>query len=306
MFSRQYLTDVFGGKMKEDFVTSDERAANELSVYDVLNFLRIQLWWVVGFVVVGALIGGLVSFTHPREWEASSVLQIGEVDDTLADRAPGPIDPPSRVVQRVMVEPFVDQVLSSLSLPIESAPESDLIRRSLTAEVVSNTDLVKFKVRAFSPELAKSVLQVTQSQIIATHSQIFDESVKRMRARLDGINADIAETEAKREQISSTTSVRAPVSGATDGTANALLGNMFDVQDRTLLDSMRNRRAELIQRLSPEHTFNTKPLAEVYVSRRSVSPRRLMYLLVGAVVGLVGGLLVAGTRHVRARQSGAV
>jgi uncharacterized protein involved in exopolysaccharide biosynthesis len=286
--------------MAENQNSSTERYEDGISVADIVGFLRAQLWRIVGLLVAGAVAGALVSFTHPREWEASSVLEIGQIDNGLVNQPTTPVDPPFRAVQRVKVEPFTDQLLRKLSLPVATGEnaESDLIRRSINAEVVPTTDLVRLTVRGFSPDKAKSTLKAAQDDLIAIHDVIFREAVARLNKRLADIDSDIATAKAKRDQIESTTSLGTRP-GESTPPVNVLLGNMFDVSDRALLETLKKNRSDVTQQLSADRTFNTRPIAEIAVSQRPVAPKRSLYVIVGAMIGLLIGLLWAGRRHAR-------
>jgi hypothetical protein len=274
-----------------------------ISGADIMRFVSSQFWWIAAFLVAGAVLGVAFSYTKAHQWEATTYLQIGQVDDSLATLGsmPTPIDTPSRAVQRVQVDPFIDELLRSRSLPIQIGEnfESDLIRRSLNAEIVPNTDVIKLTVRGLSPQNADATLEAAQNQLIGIHAEIFQVASKRLHERLDGINAAIAAAQSKRELVASTASTRANSGAAGADVTNVLLGNILDVSDRTLLEKLREDQALVLQQLSTQHTFNTKPLAAVAVSQVPVYPKRPIFALFGAVVGGLIGLLVAARRYAK-------
>jgi hypothetical protein len=77
---------------------------------------------------------------------------------------------------------------------------------------------------------------------------------------------------------------------------NQLLGNMLDVSSASLLVDAESRRAQIVREMSPDHTYNTKPLGEIAVSAFPVAPRRGVYALLGALFGFWGGLMIGGFR----------
>jgi LPS O-antigen subunit length determinant protein (WzzB/FepE family) len=289
--------------MDEGNKISGERIDNGVSAVEILQFLRTQFWWIAGFLILGGVVGVAMTFLHPRQWESTSVLQIGQIDYGFSNQPPTPIDSPSLAVQRLKVDPFVDQILRALSLPVEEGgnAEASLIRQTLDAEIVPNTNLIKLKVREYSPEAAKATLKLAQDDLIAIHTGLFQEGVAKLRSRLSGIDADIATAASKRDKLEATTSLKMPGGEAGVPAVNLLLGNMLDVSDRQLLESLKKSQSDTIQQLSPERTFNTKPLADISVSRRPVAPRRSYYAVLGALVGLLAGLFVAGSRHAKRR-----
>ncbi|MFX1671526.1 Wzz/FepE/Etk N-terminal domain-containing protein [Paraburkholderia sp. A2WS-5] len=270
-----------------------------ISGADIVQFVTSQFWWIAAFLVAGAVLGIAYSFTKAHQWEAATFVQIGQIDELGSGSAP--IDTPNRAVQRVQVDPFIDQVLRSQSLPtqIGENSESDLIRRTLSAEIVPNSDVIKLTVRGLSPQKADATLQAAQNQLIGIHAGIVEAALKRTHDRLDTINAAIADAQSKRAGVASTASTRANSGAGDSGVTNVLLGNILDVSDRTLLVKLGEERALALLQLSPQHTFNTKPLAAIAVSQLPVYPKRSTFALFGAVVGGLIGVLVAARRHAK-------
>lgn len=282
-------------------------AGDSISGADVVRFVRSQFWWIVGLLFVGAVGGIAVSFLFPREWEATSVLQIGQVDDgppTLSGApTPLPIDTAPRAVERVKVRSFEDGVLQALAFPVDDRtdPRSRLLRKTLRAEQVPDTDLISISARGFSAEQAKQIVQAAQDQLIAAHGAFVTDAIKRLRASMDEVSAEIADARTKRGGTDAVAvGSRAQMQGGGNNDAAALvLGKMADVSNASLLADAERRRDDLNRALSPDHTFNTKPLGAVAVSDFPVSPKRSVFAMLGALLGLLIGLLIASVRSNR-------
>ena len=280
--------------MSEDGVNSARGAADIAVGTEVLRFVRAQLWWIVGFFLLGGTVGYAISYGVPREWEASLVLQIGEDEDA---GVPVSVDPPARAVERIGVKSFKDQVLKTLSLPVEGPGDQRvrLIRKTLQAEMVPNTDLIKISVRDFSPANAEAILRIVQNQLTSSTEGVVAEALKRLQNRLSEVDTQIANVQAKMSaQRSSASAPQAEPGG--QGAVNQLLHNMLDVSSANMLAEAERQRADIVREMSPDHTYNTKPLGAVAVSAAPVAPKRGTFAVLGALLGLWIGLMSGGLR----------
>lgn len=282
-------------------------AGDSISGADVIRFVRTQFRWVAGFLILGVVGGAAVSYAFPREWEATSVLQIGQVDDgppTLAGApTPLPIDSPQRAVERVKVRSFEDGVLKALSYPVDDRqdPRSHLVRKTLLARQVPDTNLISISAHGFSAEQAKQIVQVAQDQLMVAHGEFVADAIKRLRASMAEVDTEITDARAKRGRMDAVTGgSRVQMGGGGSNEAAAmLLGNMVDVSNASLLAAAERRRDDLSRALSPDHTFNTKPLGAVAVSDFPVAPKRSVFAMLGGLLGLMVGLLIASARSSR-------
>jgi hypothetical protein len=282
-------------------------AGDSISGADVIRFVRTQFPWVAGFLILGVVGGIVVSYTFPREWEATSVLQIGQVDDGPPTLSGAPtslvIDPPQRAIERIKVRSFEDGVLKALSYPVDDRqdPRSRLVRKTLLARQVPDTNLISVSARGFSPEQAKQIVEVAQDQLMAAHGEIVSDAIKRLRASMAEVETEITDARTKRGRMDAIAggSHAQPGGGGSNDAAALLLGNMVNVSNSSLLADAERRHDDLNRALSPDHTFNTKPLGAVAVSDSPVAPRRSVFAMLGGLLGLMIGLLVASARSNR-------
>lgn len=281
-------------------------AGDSISGADIIRFVRTQFRWVAGFLILGVVGGIVVSYASPREWEATSVLQLGQVDDgppTLSGApTPLPVDSPQRAVERIKVRSFEDGVLKALSYSVDDRndPRSRLVRKTLLARQVPDTDLISISARGFSAEQAKQIVQAAQDQLMAAHGEFVSDAIKRLRARMAEVDTEITDARAKRGRMDAVAGdSHAQPGGGSNEAAALLLGNMVDVSNSSLLADAERRRDDLNRALSPDHTFNTKPLGGVAVSDFPVAPKRSVFAMLGGLLGLMIGLLVASVRSNR-------
>ena len=286
--------------MPENQSSGQEYVDDSVSSVEIFRFLRAQFWVILTALIAGAVAGFGVSHLSPRQCQATSILQIGQI----ADGVPGAvelIDPPARAAERVKVRSFQDKVLRTLSLPVDGSENESarLIRKTLNAEVVSSTDLVQISVDGFSPGQAKQTLEVVQNQLLAIQEPFVLDAVNRLKAQLEKLDAQIANMETRHGYISSAADLKSKNAAGSQGAADVLLGNILDTSNAELLVEAERRRAEVAAKLSPDHTFFSKPLGEITVSDFPVAPRRSSFIIPGALLGLAIGLLIGGMRRMR-------
>jgi uncharacterized protein involved in exopolysaccharide biosynthesis len=273
-----------------------------ISAYDALRFLRTQGIWILMVVIIGAAAGYAYSLTRPKQWLATTVLQIGQIP---GDQGGGDllVEPPQRALTRVQLDPFRDRLLARLKLPQQPGADarSDLIRNSLAAQILPTTDMIQLSVRGFSEEEAEATLKVAQDQLFQIHHAIAEPSVAALRGQLAALNQEIVTVNARREKLASRSAAQAQAANSASASADVALSNLLEVTEDGLLDTLTRRRDSMALRLGPTHTFDTRPLDEIAVSNRPVSPRRAVFAALGAMAGFVIGLAIAVTRFARHR-----
>ena len=285
----------------------DVRAASRddvgqtVSAADIVRYLRKHYVCIAAVAALGMAAGLAVSYTRPLEWEATSIVEIGQVDDGGIR----PVDPIVQAALRVSTESFRNEVLRTLGLPLDDGvnARTSLIRHSLQASGIPSTNLFAMTVRGFSPESAKATLQVALDQLIATHRQTVDEVRGRLEDQLKMTEADIARLQAAQQNRMRTLAHTTVGKDVANGAVQALLGNMVDATNDAQLQGAQQRRAALLTQLGPDHTYNTHVLGRTTVSRSPIAPKRSVFLGVGGALGLLAGLLLAGRRHAGANRS---
>lgn len=279
------------------------RMDGKITSDDIAAFVRSQWWRIAALTLIAAAIGGGVSFLRARVWQATSVIQIGQVDESQ----PVVLESPEQVVARMRSDSFTTGVLARVPLSggKDQSTVSELVRRTLHADVLPGTSFVQLSVRAFSPSDARTVLAEAQSQLMAIHRGLESGAVDRLHNRLSEIDRDIETAKARHDRLNARLS--SMMGGAKDGqkAVDALLNDMMSSSARDQLIKLQAERADIIMRLSADHTYNTKAVGEIVVSSRPVAPKRSLYVAFGALVGLLAGLLLTTSRHRPQRSAAA-
>ncbi len=256
----------------------------------VTRFARRHLNKLALVGIVGGALALILALVLPKQWEASAVIQIGQIASETPQSPTTPVETVGRAVERLQLPQFEDVVLQNLGLPLgngESA-DSELIRRSLKATQIKNADLLEMTVRGFSQADAKRYTQAFVDELIGAHAVIAKPSMDKINANMAEVTRQIAAGEARKAELSALTRVRDPAKAAEKFPESVLLASMVAENDKQL-QLLRQREISIREQLSPERTFNTRLFGPIYVSRYHVYPRSLLF----GAGGLALGLLIA-------------
>ncbi|KAI3592328.1 hypothetical protein D9X30_2725 [Cupriavidus sp. U2] len=266
-----------------------------ITLEDVLGFFRRHAVRILSLSVVGLAIGICVTFVIPKQWEATGVLQIGQVanEATTVPVGPTQIEPIARALERLRIPQFTDAVLKNLGFAV--GPDEDanaaLIRRSLKTTILAGTDLIQYTVRGFSPQQAKQAAEAISVELIRVHAGLMRPSLERLKADLAEVRQGVDREDKRREMLSDL--VRNQAQGGVAGkfSENVLLSEMVNENEKALR-SLRLRSNTLQELMTTERTYNTHLLGPVETGRRYVYPRKSLFGVGGLVAGLLLSLLL--------------
>ncbi|MBT1537381.1 chain-length determining protein [Ralstonia solanacearum] len=244
--------------------------------------------------IAGTALAIGLAFVLPKQWEASVVIQVGQITNEAMPGtplpAPTPVETVGRAVERLQLPQFEDLVLRKLDLPlgVNENATTDLIRRSLKAVQLKNAELIEVTVRGFSQADAQRYTQAFADALIGAHAVIAKPSLDKINSNMVEVRQQIASEEARKGELSALMRVRDQSKADVKFSESVLLANMVAENDKQL-QGLRQREINIQEQLNPERTFNTRLFGPVHVSRRHVFPNGLLF----AAAGLVLGLLVA-------------
>ncbi len=161
--------------------------------------------------IAGAALAVGLALVLPKQWEASVVIQVGQItNEAMPGAPPTPVETVGRAVERLQLPQFEDLVLQKLSLPLglnENA-STDLIRRSLKAVQLKNADLIEVTVRGFSQADAQRYTQAFSDALIGAHAVIAKPSLDKINANMAEVRQQIASEEARKGELSTLMRVR--------------------------------------------------------------------------------------------------
>ncbi|MHA6886123.1 chain-length determining protein [Ralstonia pseudosolanacearum] len=241
--------------------------------------------------IVGAALALGLALVLPKQWEASAVIQVGQLTNENPQVPSVPVETVGRAVERLQLPQFEDLVLQTLNLPlgINENASTDLIRRSLKAVQLKNADLIEVTVRGFSQADAQRYTQAFSDALIGAHAVIAKPSLDKINANMAEVRQQISAEDARKGELSALMRARDQAKSEAKFSESVLLANMAAENDKQL-QGLRQREINIREQLNPERTFNTRLFGPVHVSRRHVFPSGLLFAASGLVLGLLAAI----------------
>lgn len=264
---------------------------DEIYLIDMWRLLRREwLWFLAVFAMVLLATVVFLSTVKPQ-WQASAWIQIGQVGAAPAGQDPK-AEPLQRVLERLQLVPFQNQVLQSMGVAPKS-PEAGLYRKSLKLEPLAYAGpLIKLSVRAHSAQRAQELAEGTVAQLQAIHRGLEAAQLKLAHQRLQQMEDDLRDVTAERDRLQQV---------ANQGKDNLAFVLMTGKNDQ--IRSLEQSRNELLARLSASYTYDTSLMWPVYVPEHPVFPNPLLIGGMGLVLGLFLGVLAAVASNAVRRRS---
>jgi len=262
-------------------------------------FVREWRWFAIGLLIALAAAFAYSLVAKPQ-WEATAWIQVGQIGPAPAGQDPK-VEPFQRVLMRMQTLAFQNDVLKSAGFSID-APEANLYRKSLKLDPEPYANLIKVTIRARSQEQATQLITATVAQLQDIHKQIEALPLKLAHERLDEIQAELQSALADRDRlqtiIQSGNKDDAGSKAVTDSTLMTMLLASKDEAIRTL----QGARSELLNRLSPNYTYDTSLPWPVYVPSRQASPNLTLTWGAGIFFGFFLGGVAAMLRNAYRRS----
>lgn len=271
---------------------------NEVSLADILDFVRENFKAIAGLAVLGAAIGVGSTFAIPKRWEGTVTMQIGRAAGSSEGVENSLIESSLQTVGRIQLSAFRDKVAAEVLPQIKNdlnALQKTVVWNGLKARGVQGTAYVEITARASSPEQAEQVLVMASRQLEIEHAAILERSRALPKQQLGVIDAAIDSNIQTQEQL-----VTALARSKNSDSLVALGALQSSRTERALLNDSRFRVAQL---LAPDKSYNTRIISDAQVNPNAVFPRKLYFGLGGLVLGAVAGIIFGICRKVRSRAA---
>ncbi|MGE7138693.1 Wzz/FepE/Etk N-terminal domain-containing protein [Luteibacter sp. NPDC031894] len=262
--------------------------ANDDEIY-LIDMWRIVVrewrWFIgVGLIVVAATFAYL---HHARsQWEATAWIQIGQVGSAPVGQDPH-VEAFSRTVERLETRNFQDAVLDSVGVPVDG-PAGRLYRGSMKIEQLAYANIIKLRVRGYSPEDAKQLATATATVLQDVHSRLGAMPLALARDRLDALESELKEAEANRRHLATEATGKGDTAALA---AIALATNNAEIR------GLEHARADLASRLLANYTYETSTAWPVYAPKDRVFPNTLLTAGIGLLAAAFLASLAAVARH---------
>ena len=268
---------------------------NEISLWDIVDFLKEGWRWLAGGVVAGAV--GAVGFVlvSPAQYEATAIVQpatVGMPTTTTTTTTKGvEVESVAQTLERLKLPTFYDEVM----LQACQAPSRQALSGGVKASQVKGNALIQISYRAKSVAVAEACVNAVVATLAKSQAEIAAPIIKTLEEQLSLSRQRLADEKAFQAQAEQR------VSGSADGVSLLMLKALSKRED--IIQLQRQLVDQSVQ-LSAPITQPVRLLEPIYAPERPVAPKKLPVLAGGLFGGLVlGGLMFFVRRSWLARRA---
>lgn len=278
---------------------SDSISANQhlLKLTEILKIM--QRFWrlILGVVLFSVFVSLVVTLILPKKFEASATLQIAKLPSLTTGELTS-IENLLQSVERVKLIGFKEQVLKNLQLPTNTGQDrrSDILIDSLSARPIKNTEFITVTVSAYSEQDAIKSMGIAIAELQATHAAMTLPTKNRLTKELKTVNENLSIAEHDLADLTRQMANAGVYSARSEFSPSIVAINLLEAKEATkrvlqLQQAQLNNRVSLIDELS------TKPINSIISSDKPISPKRSVFLVLGALLGLLSGIGIALWKH---------
>ncbi|HTM29345.1 MAG TPA: Wzz/FepE/Etk N-terminal domain-containing protein [Rhodanobacter sp.] len=264
-------------------------------------FTREWMWFVAVLILTLAC---TYAFAHlvQRQWEATAWIQIAQVGQVPSGQDPK-VEPLQRVTERLQLVTFENEILQSAGYA-KTSPVAQLYRKSLKLEpMLYAGSLVRLSVRAYSRQQASELAMATVARLRAVHQGLEAAPLQSARARLAQIAADLQTAETDRARYQQAIAPGNQGGAGDKDIAIPVLASLLLTTKNEEIRSLRQTRADLIERLGPTYTYETSTVWPVYVPDKQAFPNPELTWGIGLLLAIFLGASAAVARNAARRSA---
>lgn len=259
---------------------------DELSLWDIVNFLKEGWRCLAGGLVAGLV--GAVGFVlmSPVQFEATAVIQPATVGmpTTTSTMKGAEVEPVAQTLERLKLATFYSEALVQTC----QAPSALALTGGVTISQVKGNSLIQVSYRAPSTAVAEGCVNAVVAQLADSQAAMAAPLIKTMEEQLALTRTLLAKAESFQGQLEK----RAITSS--DGASLLMLSILSKREEIVRLEkSMIEQKIQL----SAPLTQPVQLLEPIYAPEKAVAPKKMPVLAGGLFGGLVLGGLVFFVRR---------
>jgi len=280
-------------------------AANDTTI-DVGSWFTTLLrnWWVIlALVVLGAVVGGVVTMLTPKEYSATSSVYIGQTTDALGQAMAGLNSNPKAATQLLASQALLDEAAKATGMNMTSSR----LRRETTVETPSQTikttvsavNIVVITVTDTKKVRATAAANALANALVAKLSPSVEAKVTLLEQQLaEGTTAEAAATARSNASQAAITAIAKGGGTAAEKAAAAAPYVAVSQAAASELATLQVADQATALRLEVAKTVEMPQILHVAKVPDSPSgPSRTLNVAAGALAGLVVGVIVAFVRR---------
>ena len=268
-------------------------------------------WWIIlGLVVLGALVGGVITLAAPKEYSATSSVYIGQTTDANGNPMAGLNSNSKAATQLLASQALLNEAAKRTGMEISAGilrKETTVVTPSSTVKTsTSVVNIVVITVTDTDKERAAAAANALAAVLVERISPNVDEKIAVLEQQLatgkKALAASVARSTAA--QVGLATIARGDGSVAEKAAASTLYVAIVQAaatEQEALASS--NQKTELML-LTAKQVEQPRILHEAAVPDAPSGPSLTLNVAAGALAGLVIGIVVAFVRR-RVAERGA-
>ncbi|HZL63499.1 MAG TPA: Wzz/FepE/Etk N-terminal domain-containing protein [Thermoleophilia bacterium] len=261
-------------------------------------------WWVIlALVVLGAVVGGVVTMLTPKEYSATSSVYIGQTTDALGQAMAGLNSNPKAATQLLASQALLDEAAKATGMNMTSSR----LRRETTVETPSQTikttvsavNIVVITVTDTKKVRATAAANALANALVAKLSPSVEAKVTLLEQQLaEGTTAEAAATARSNASQAAITAIAKGGGTAAEKAAAAAPYVAVSQAAASELATLQVADQATALRLEVAKTVEMPQILHVAKVPDSPSgPSRTLNVAAGALAGLVVGVIVAIVRR---------
>jgi capsular polysaccharide biosynthesis protein len=261
-------------------------------------------WWVIlGLVVLGAVVGGVLTLAAPKEYSATSSVYIGQTTDANGNPMAGLNSNSRAATQLLASQALLNEAAKRTGMKVSAG----MLRRETTVETPSSTvktstsvvNIVVITVTDTNKERAAAAANALAAVLVERISPGVNEKIAVLEQQLatgkKALAASVARSTAAQAGLAAIT--RGGGSAAERAAASTLYVAIVQAAatEQEALDSS-NQKTELML-LTARQVEQPRILHEAAVPDSPSGPSLTLNVAAGALAGLVIGIVVAFVRR---------
>jgi capsular polysaccharide biosynthesis protein len=278
-------------------------STNDPTTIDLGSWLitLVRSWWLIlGLVVLGVVVGGIVTLASAKEYSATSAVYIGQTTDANGNAIPGLNSNGTAASKLLASQTLLDEAAKRTGMQVTASR----LRRETTTSVVN---IVVITVTDTNKRRAAAAANALAAVLVERISPGVDERISLLEAQLSSGNKAFAASleRSGAAQVGLVAIARGSGTAAEKAAASAPYVAIVQVaadEQGALVSS--NQKTELM-------LFTAKLVEQPRILYEAATPDSLSAsslsrnVAAGALAGLVIGIVVALVRRLRAERSAA-
>jgi uncharacterized protein involved in exopolysaccharide biosynthesis len=266
-------------------MNENELQDDEISLFDLWEKLSDgwrSLAGCLGLGIVGAIAG--IVLIEPK-YEAIVLIQVGQVGGGQS------VEPPGQAIERMRTTTFqrrVAEALNDQKWLQGMARSATGTTQVLSLQMTKGAPLIELRATAESPEIAGRRAEVAVAELIRVHDEMARPALTRLRGDLAIERERLASAE--QERLSLTKLMEAVAVKDERFTQLALTTSLRTAKEAETF-ALRQSITALETALEAPATQSTRAIETLFVPERPVQPKKALLLILGAIGGLLVGVM---------------